>query len=97
MSGAGGDYLRSKLENMQSEYINPTTHISNWVTGEVLALTAFNECVAELANTDVLKKRAESAVQVLNSEVEKLNAGKFHFGSMFQSENDRRATAEQKA
>jgi len=38
VSGQGGDYLRSKLEGMASDYKNPMIHISHWVKGEVYSL-----------------------------------------------------------
>jgi hypothetical protein len=58
VSGQGGDYLKQKLENLGEEFKNPIIHISHWVKGEVFALSSLETCIAELGNTDTLKRKA---------------------------------------
>jgi hypothetical protein len=38
VSGEGGDYLKSKLEGLATDFQNPMMHINNWVKGEVFNL-----------------------------------------------------------
>ena len=82
VSGQGGDYLRSKLEGMASDYKNPMIHISHWVKGEVYSLESLTECVNEMLNIENIKRKTIADIAEIQYTIEKLNGGKFTLGGM---------------
>ena len=85
--------LKDKLEQMTQQHSNPFVHIAMWVKGEVWCLEALNEAVAEKNKCDSRKKNTESEIISITDTINKLNAGKFTFGSMFKGESGKKEEA----
>ena len=71
-------------------------HINHWVKGEVWCLEALNEAVTQKDAVDQRKRDTEKDIVSLTESINKLNANKFTFGSMFKSENGKKEDAIQK-
>ena len=64
-----------------------------WVKGEVWCLEALNEAVSEKNKCDTRKKNVESEIVSITDTINKLNAGKFTFGSMFKGDAGKKEEA----
>ena len=82
---------------MAFKYKNPTLPIYHWVKGELYALEALRECTTELTRTDELKRGAQDKILSLNEEIDKLNEGKFTFGSIFKNDAEKKQLAVDRA
>lgn len=96
VSGQGGDYLKAKLEGLAAEFQNPMIHISHWVKGEMYSLDALTQCVNEMIDIDNQKRKAQADIIEIQHTIDKLNTGKFTFGSMLKSDAEKKASAVQK-
>ena len=63
--------------------------INFWVKGEVYSLEALQMCANEIVNTDTLKRKAAADVIETQQTIDKLNSGKFTFGSMLKNEAEK--------
>lgn len=97
MSGQGGDYLKAKLESLAQDFQNPMSHISHWVKGEVYNLACLEACAFEIQKCDTDKKTAIGSIASTQAEIDRLNSGKFTFGSMFKNETEKKSQAIVKA
>jgi len=88
--------LKDKLDLMSQQHANPFVHINDWVKGEVWCLEALVEAVACKDQCDSKKRDAEKEIVSLTETINKLNANKFTFGSMFKSEAGRKEEAMKK-
>ena len=93
ITGDHNSALKDKLELMTQQHGNPFVHIANWVRGEVLCLEALNEAVAQKDQCEERKRNAEKEIVSLTETINKLNANKFTFGSMFKSEAGKKEEA----
>lgn len=96
ISGDRNAALKDKLEQMTQQFSNPFVHISHWVKGETWCLEALIEAVGEKDKLDTKKKNALSEIATLTDTINKLNANKFTFGSMFKNEAGKKEAAMQK-
>lgn len=68
---------------------NPFKHVRNWIKGEMLGLAALIAAIGEKESCD---SRKQNAIKRLASDKElnkKLGEGKFTFGAMFKSKNEK--------
>lgn len=70
--------------------------INFWVKGEVYSLEALQMCANEIVNTDTLKRKAAADVIETQQTIDKLNSGKFTFGSMLKNEAEKKQSAIEK-
>lgn len=85
--------LKDKLEIMTQQHSNPFVHINHWVKGEVWCLEALIEAVHHKDACDTKKKDCEREIVSLTETINKLNANKFTFGTMFKSESGKKEEA----
>lgn len=81
---------------MTQQHSNPFVHINHWVKGEVWCLEALNEAIGQKDAVDKRKQTCQSEIASLTENINKLNANKFTFGSMFKSESGKKEEAMQK-
>jgi len=90
ISGPGNDHLKQKLERMGQTFENPFIHISNWVKGEQYSLDALIQCVEEMYSIDQQKAKAIAMIADTKETINKLNSGKFTFGSMLKNDSEKK-------
>jgi len=78
---------------MTSKQTNPVKHISNWVKGEVWSLEALVQAVEKKDYMETLRLKAVKDIQETQETINKLNAGKFTFGSMLKSDSEKKEQA----
>jgi len=88
--------LKDKLLVMAQQHSNPFSHINHWVKGEVWCLEALQEAIDMKNKCDDKKRSTEKEIVSLTETINKLNANKFTFGSMFKSESGKKEDAMQK-
>lgn len=71
-------------------------HARNFVKCEINDFNALLDAINYKNNIENQKKAAIAQVKALNEEVQKLNAGKFTFGSMFKSTTSKQNIAQDK-
>ncbi len=69
------------------------SHISHWVKGEVYSLNSLEACAFEILKCDTDKKNAISNIASIQAEIDRLNSGKFTFGSMFKNDTEKKGQA----
>lgn len=82
---------------MVENKVNPVKHISNWVKGEVWSLQAL---IAAKEKTDymaVLRQKTIKEIADTQDTINKLNAGKFTFGSLLKNDAQKKEQALAKA
>lgn len=70
---------------MINERNNPYKQLRNWIKGEILSLEAIVETIESTEKILEKKKKAQGTIKDKNEAVEKLQKGKFSFGSMLKS------------
>lgn len=78
---------------MTQQHNNPFLHINYWVKGEVWCLEALKEAIAQKDDMDKRKQVCENEIVSLTEKINKLNANKFTFGSMFKNEAGKKQDA----
>ena len=78
---------------MTQQHSNPFVHIAMWVKGESWCLEALNEAVNEKNKCDTRKKNCEAEIVSLTETINKLNEGKFTFGTMFKGDAGKKEDA----
>lgn len=97
ISGQKGGLLKEKLELMCDKQTNPTKHINNWVKGEVWCLEGLLLAKSQIDDMDRRREKTIKDIADTQDTINKLNAGKFTFGSMLKSDAEKKAQAMQKA
>ena len=93
----GDTNTKERLDEMIQSYVDPVTHLRNWVKGEVLGLESLIAAINYKDSIDTIKKKTVADIQDLTETINKLNAGKFTFGSMLKSDASKKESAVQKA
>lgn len=93
----GQGKLKDRLQIMAEAQRNPIKHISHWVKGEVLSLEALIYAIGQRDAMDRAKQKALTDCSEAQDTIDKLNAGKFTFGSVFKSESAKKESAITKA
>jgi len=75
---------------MVEKQTNPIKHIANWVKGEVWSLEALIAAKEKTDYMDTLKDKTIKSIADTQDTINKLNAGKFTFGSMLKATLRRR-------
>jgi hypothetical protein len=96
ISGPGNDHLKQKLERMGQDFENPFIHISNWVKGEQYSLDALIQSVEEMYSIDSQKKNCIAMIADTQATIDKLNSGKFTFGAMLKSDQEKKQSVVEK-
>lgn len=73
------------------------SHVSHWVKGEVYSFNSLEACALEIQKCETDKKTAISNIASIQQEIDKLNLGKFTFGSMFKNDTEKKGEAIVKA
>jgi hypothetical protein len=82
---------------MVEKQTNPIKHIANWVKGEVWSLESLIAAKEKTDYMETLKDKTIKSIADTQDTINKLNAGKFTFGSMLKSDAEKKAQAMQKA
>ena len=78
---------------MVERQTNPVKHISNWVKGEVWSLEALIQAKEKTDNMENLKQKTIKEIADVQDTINKLNAGKFTFGSILKNEAEKKEQA----
>ena len=85
--------LHKKLETMIDGHVDSVTHLRNWVKGEVLALQSLiNAIIIKSGIVNNIKTKAEEIAK-LQTDIDKLNTGKFKFRGIFKNDEEKRELA----
>ena len=82
---------------MVERQTNPIKHISNWVKGEVWSLEALICAKEKTDYMENLRMKTIKEIADVQDTINKLNAGKFTFGSMLKSDAEKKESALAKA
>lgn len=86
LSGPRGNALKEKMEQMVEKQTNPVKHISNWVKGEVWSLQALIQAKEQTDYMETLRQKTIKDIADTQDTINKLNAGKFTFGSLLKND-----------
>ena len=97
LSGPRGNVLKEKMETMCTHQTNPIKHIANWVKGEVWSLEQLIAAKEKTDYMETLRQKTIKDIAETQDTINKLNAGKFTFGSLLKSDAEKKQQALAKA
>jgi len=82
---------------MCTHQTNPIKHIANWVKGEVWSLEQLIAAKEKTDYMETLRQKTIKDIAETQDTINKLNAGKFTFGSLLKSDAEKKQQALAKA
>lgn len=95
VSGDTKAHLKNKLDELAQELKNPFKHIRNWIKGEMINLGTLISAIGEKDLCEVRKANTLKKLADERDTLEKLNANKFSFKTVFKSKTSKDKTTMQ--
>ena len=78
---------------MVEGHVDSVTHLRNWVKGEVLALQSLISATIVKSGIENNRKSKEEEIAKLQTDIDKLNTGKFKFRGIFKNDDEKKELA----
>ena len=92
ISDTDNNTMREQIENLSRKINNPFIRFKFWVKEEIIDLHSLLQAIGHRSALEGRKQKLENKIKNTNSELEKLNAGKKTFKTLFKSQTGKANT-----